>query len=96
MVVRQKLLSRIIKVFLACFFIVVIIFLFVHHIFDTVRFMLLAFFHCNHVEGMQILLADFDALSGSSQMKRNIRHFLLMINLFFPPIDLMLVEAALH
>ena len=58
--------------------------------------MLLAFFHCNHVKGMQILLADYDTLSGSRQMKRNIRHFLLMINLFFPPIDLTLAEAALH
>jgi hypothetical protein len=92
----QKLLSGIIKVILACVIIVVIIVIFVHHFIDALRFMLLALFHCNHVEGMQILLADFDALSGGRLMKRNIRHFLLMINLFFPPIDLMLTEPALH
>jgi hypothetical protein len=57
--------------------------------------MLLAFFHSNHVKSMQILLAGFDTFTGSGQMKWNIRHFLLMINKFFPPVDLMLAEAAL-
>ncbi len=58
--------------------------------------MFLAFFRCHHVKGMQVLLTDSETLSGSSQMKWIIRHFLLMINLFFPLIDLIIAEDPLH
>jgi len=60
--VLQKLLLRIIEIIAVES---VIIVMFLHHVFDAVRFMLLAFFHSNHVKCMQILLAGFDTISRS-------------------------------
>lgn len=64
--VLQKLLLRIIEIIaVESVIIVFIIVMFLHHVFDAVRFMLLAFFNSNHVKCMQILLAGFDTISSS-------------------------------